>query len=95
MITTKFVWHCRRNGGLFIGLRINFPQSNIDFDPDYEWYCPICLRNVKNGDITLNETHDFRHNGCGNKVLSNTKMHRTIKMIIGFLLFSVEIEWLI
>lgn len=92
MITTKFVWHCRRNGGLFIGLRINFPQSNIDFDPNFEWYCPSCLCNVKNEHVTFEETHDLRYNGCGNKVLSNAQMYRTTKIIIGFLLFSVEIN---
>ena len=27
---TDINWHCRRAGGLFFGIRMNFPTSNLD-----------------------------------------------------------------
>ncbi len=31
MIKNKLKWHCRKAGGLFVGIRISFPSNLVEF----------------------------------------------------------------
>lgn len=32
------------------------------------WYCPTCNKSLSGEEVTYQETHDIRYNGCGEPV---------------------------
>ena len=37
---------------------------------EFDWYCPYCDEYLEGDEVTFEETHDPRKNGCGNLVQS-------------------------